>query len=86
LVLLIRHLQHLFCSSVDSFPHLNQCAKRRVFDFLLSGWIEGVVHVDGGDDVPGAPRPPGDDDAVAGAELDTGGEPSTVALTIPLTT
>jgi len=30
------------------------------------------VHVDGGDDVPGAPRPPGDDDEVAGAELDTG--------------
>jgi len=30
------------------------------------------VHVDGGDDVPGAPRPPGDDDEVAGAELDGG--------------
>lgn len=39
---------------------------------LESGWIEGVVHIDGGDDVPGAPRPPGDDDEVAGAELEFG--------------
>lgn len=36
----------------------------------LLGWIEGVVHVDGGDDVPGAPHAPGEDDEVAGAELD----------------
>jgi hypothetical protein len=36
--------------------------------FLL--WrIEGVVHVDGGGDVPRAPRPSVEDDEVAGAEL-----------------
>lgn len=36
----------------------------------LLGRVEGVVHVDGGGDVPGAPRPPGEDNEVAGAELD----------------
>ena len=56
-----------------SFYHYHQQLFRPsvciVVGSLLLGRIEGVVHVDGSDDVPGAPRPPGEDDEVAGAEL-----------------
>ena len=44
----------------------------QIFGSLLLGRIEGVVHVDGGDDVPGAPRSPGEDDEVPGTELSGG--------------
>lgn len=54
--------------SLQNFTFGSVCIEQVVGSLLLRR-IEGVVHVDGGDDVPGAPRSPGEDDEVAGPEL-----------------
>ena len=64
LLVLYHYQQQLFRPSV--------CIEQSRWLLAVRGRIEGVVHVDGGDDVPGAPRSPGEDDEVPGADLGGG--------------